>query len=84
MVDGTIKFPQLTIAFDELQAAEEDYLQKRRTDEFIKGWIFGSLSDKQDKAVHQLDTAATQVWLVLENLYRKVPLFFHSSNILVH
>ncbi|XP_010321574.2 uncharacterized protein [Solanum lycopersicum] len=85
-VDGTIRFPLLTIApgdgdddDDEPEEEEEkgeemgideDYLQRKRSDGFVKGWIFGSLSDEllQDKAVHKLDSAR-EIWLVLEELY---------------
>nr|XP_010321575.1 uncharacterized protein LOC101250994 isoform X3 [Solanum lycopersicum] len=81
-VDGTIRFPLLTIApgdgdgdddepeEEEEMGIDEDYLQRKRSDGFVKGWIFGSLSDEllQDKAVHKLDSAR-EIWLVLEELY---------------
>lgn len=103
-VDGTIRFPLLTIApgdgdddDDEPEEEEEkgeemgideDYLQRKRSDGFVKGWIFGSLSDEllQDKAVHKLDSAR-EIWLVLEELYSPTSqgtksLFFYYSQIL--
>ncbi|XP_049405797.1 uncharacterized protein LOC125869276 [Solanum stenotomum] len=82
-VDGTIQFSLQTIApgdddddepkeeeKGEDMGNEEDKLQRKRNDGFVKGWIFGSLSDQllQDKAVHKLDSAR-EVWLVLEKLY---------------
>ncbi|XP_015161963.1 uncharacterized protein [Solanum tuberosum] len=83
-VDGTIQFSLQTIApgdddepeeeeneeKGEEMGNEEDKLQRKRNDGFVKGWIFGSLSDQllQDKAVHKLDSAR-EVWLVLEQLY---------------
>ncbi|KAK4716424.1 hypothetical protein R3W88_014762 [Solanum pinnatisectum] len=49
---------------------EEDKLQRKRSDGFVKGWIFGSPTDEllQDNKVHKLDSTR-EVWLVLEKLY---------------
>lgn len=81
-IDGTIQSPLTVTANESACSTEEgkeeggdetennkDYLQWKRIDRFVKGWILGSLTEQllQNNEVHK-DTAR-DVWLELEQLY---------------
>ncbi|MCD7465495.1 hypothetical protein HAX54_001424 [Datura stramonium] len=78
-IDGAIQSPFTIAANDEYACSTEeegdetennkDYLQWKRSDRFVKGWILGSLTEQllQNNVVHK-DTAR-DVWLELEQLY---------------
>ncbi|XP_076942203.1 uncharacterized protein LOC143612000 [Bidens hawaiensis] len=65
-IDGSIKQPR-----ENINVSNTKYLEWKRSDVLVQGWIFGSLSEGVMKTVVN-ELIALQVWLKLRNKYGPV------------